>query len=82
MFSFQDGDTEDGHSAPSPLAISPVQSDILNEEIHLDQAEDSMSEINKGDALVAILYDEDGCTDLRGAVQFRSKEFLAIQLFK
>lgn len=48
FFSFQDRDTEDDHSAPSLLAMSPAQSVILDDEIYRDQAEDCMSEINRG----------------------------------
>lgn len=81
FFSSQDGDTEDDQSAPSLLAMSPAQSVILDEDIQLDQAEDCMSEVNKGEALVAIL-DEGGGANPRVVVQFRGSEFLATQLFK
>lgn len=55
--------------------MSPAQSVILHKESHPGQADDCLSEVNKGEALVAILYDESDCADPRVIVQFRDTVF-------
>lgn len=82
FLSSQDGDSDEDQSAPSLPAVSPAQSVHLEEEIHLDQVKDCMSITNKGETLVAVLYDEGSCADPRVVVQFRDTGFLATQLFQ
>lgn len=55
--------------------MSPAQSVILDKESHPDQADDCLSEVNKGEALLAILCDESGCADPRVIVQFGDTVF-------
>ncbi|XP_075878435.1 adenosine deaminase domain-containing protein 2 [Nelusetta ayraudi] len=43
----EDGDSDEDQSAPSLPAVSPAQSVLLDEEIHLDQVEDCMSITNQ-----------------------------------
>lgn len=56
--------------------MSPAQSDILKEGIHLDEAEHCTSEINKGEALVVVLFAEGGSAYPIVDVQFRGTERL------
>lgn len=50
FLSSQDGDSDEDQSAPSLPAVSPAQSVLLDEEIHLDQVKDCMSITNQGEA--------------------------------